>query len=485
MQIRKHFLFLAFSAVILFSGISQIYGQRVCGSIVGYQDSPYWRANFVFTGVVEKFSVKDEQFTISEQPRHTFTKFAVEKNYRGDIGKSVEISSEYFFKEGERYFVYASRSAQGKIYLVDSYDGTCGKPPILLEDAKDDIEYAEEIAEGKPGTQISGFVFEDFQRLGTGRQNIPLAGVEVTIKKGKTSFTTRTDEKGKYIFKNIPPGEYKISSSTPKGLREKTPNEFYFDQRGLKRSVVLVGETTAGGFMMFNLNEKPKKYYRHWDSYNFVFTSLSSIAGKAVDADGKVPQQQYVWLIPKFKGKIDLNDNLRQVWTDRATGEFVFEGIPQGEYLIAVNRYNCHSNNHPEYGRNFFPGAADLDNAELITVSENQNLKIKDFRLSPPLKERSFTGVVLTPDKKPLANAVVFLMTTSQSTPNECFSVNLETKTDAFGRFEIKGYEGYEYKIRAYIEPTEQNSSRLISKIIDLQAAGNVQNIELIVDSNY
>lgn len=490
MQNWKHFLFFAFSAVILFFGTPQIYGQRACMPIAGYQDSPYWRANFVFTGVVEKFTADNKiippnEITITDsyQPVFNSVRFAVEKNYRGTAGKNIEITSSFNFREGEKYFVYAIKGKDGKIYQLDN--GECGKPPILLKDAKDDLAYAEEIAEGKLGTQIYGFVFEDFQRLGSQRENIPLADIKVTIKSEKNFFTTRTDEKGKYIFKNIPPGEYKITASTPNGLREKPHNDSYFYQRGLKPHTVLVGESVVSEFMVLGSTEKPKTYYRHWDSYSFIFTSLSSIAGKAVDSDGKVPPQQYVWLIPMFNGKIDLDSYIRYVWTNRSNGEFVFEDLPKGEYVIVVNRYNCHSNNHPEYSRNFFPGVAHLSNAESIAVGENQNIKLKDFRLSPPLEERLFSGVVLAADKSPLANATVFLINPNQKTPNECFSVNIETKTDEFGRFQLKGYESYEYKIRAYIQFNEQNSSRLFSKTIELKTKDSVENIELIVDSEY
>lgn len=490
MQSWKHFLFLVFSTVILFPVTSQIYGQRVCLPALGYQDLPYWRANFVFTGVAEKFaangkSVSPDKITITDsyQPVFNRVRFAVEKEYRGIVDRNIEIISNFNFKEGERYFIYAVAGKDGEIYQLDS--GECGKPPVLLQDAKDDIEYAEEIASGKIGTRIFGFVFEDSQRLGSQRQNVPLADVEVKIKKGKNFFTTQTDSEGKYIFKNVPIGEYQITVSTPDGLHEKFFSDSYFYQRGVKPSSVVVGESMAGQFITLGSTQKPKTYYRHSDSYNFIFTSLSSIEGKTVGSNGKVPPQQYVWLVPIFNGKADLDDYIQYVWTNPADGKFVFEDIPEGEYIIVVNRYNCHSNNHPEQARNFFPGVADLSSAETITVGENQNTKIKDFRLSPPLKERLFSGIVLAADQSPLANAAVFLITSDQKNPNECFSVNIETKTDKFGRFQLKGYENYKYKIRAYIQPTGQNSSRLFSNILEFSVKDKVENIELIVDSKY
>ena len=111
MQNRKHLLFLVFSAVILFSVASQNYGQRACGSVLGYQDSPYWRANFVFTGIVEKFNADNKiippnemKITDTYQPVFNLVRFVVKKNYRGTIGKTVEITSSFNFKEGEKIF---------------------------------------------------------------------------------------------------------------------------------------------------------------------------------------------------------------------------------------------------------------------------------------------------------------------------------------------------------------------------------------------
>ena len=355
--------------------------------------------------------------------------------------------------------------------------------PILLKDAKDDIEYAEEIAAGKLGTRIYGLVTQSI--VGNLQQFFPLAEIEVTIKSKKNTFAAKTDESGKYNFKNVPTGEYKITAKVPQGMHEKEFIPNWISGR-IKPHIVFVGE----GFENNNLirmgsSEKPKSYYYHSASYNFQFSAQSSIEGKLIDFDGKIPPQQYVWLIPIINGKADSDSSIQNLWTNPSDGTFVFKDIPKGEYTIVINRYNCHSNNHPEYGRNFFSGVSEERNADIIKAGENQNIKIKDFRLSPPLKERLFSGVVLSANKTPLANATVFLLTSSQKNSNECFFVNIETKTDELGRFRLKGYESYEYKIRAYIQPNEQSSSRLFSKILEIPTNGSVESIELIVNSNY
>ena len=207
----KRITFLCLPFILGFVHAS-VYSQLVCAPPIGYQDMPYWRADLVFTGVVEKFSedtrsrpAPGEMFvTDTYRPVFNVVRLAVEKKYRGVLGDSVELVSSFPFNTGERYFVYAVAGKDGNIYQLDN--GFCGRPPLLLKDAKDDMEYAEEIAAGSSGTRIFGTVVEDLWRLGTARESVPQSGVEVTIKGKRGSFATRTNKEGKYLFKNVPAG---------------------------------------------------------------------------------------------------------------------------------------------------------------------------------------------------------------------------------------------------------------------------------------
>jgi len=484
MQKKKHLLFSFILVAFLFSAISQGFGQLACVPVSQYQDSPYWRASLVFTGVVNKFvadnpPVSSNLYYVTDTytPVFNVVKFSVEKTYRGNVKDEIEIISSFNFKEGERYFVYASPGNDGKIFQLDN--GLCGRQPILLRDAKDDIEYAEEVESGKIGTRIFGSVTEDRWRLWELRRNVPLANVEVTIKSKKYSFTTKTDEQGKFVFKNIPPAVYTIVAETPKGMHQRPfpmPN------------TVSLGERIASNgltFVRLGSNAKPKYEFRHWDYHNFLFTSLSSIEGKVVGIDGKTPSLQFISLLPFDKdGRLRFDDRMQGLRKDSSTGRFVFENIPAGKYRIAINPLNCHAVIDPEFGRTFFPGVSEESEAGTITVGENESIKLSDFRLLLPLKERKFSGVVLAADRKPLANATVFMFNKNVSNPGECFSISLETKTDESGHFLLKGYEGYEYKIRAYTQPTGQSSSRLFSRMLELPRTGTIEDINLVVDSS-
>ena len=145
--------------------------------------------------------------------------FKIEKIYRGVLSKFIEISTSSKFQEGQPYFVYAVRGKDAKLYKMD--DGYCGTPPILLKNAAEDLEYAEDIAAGKLGTRIYGFVIEDKWELFKSQENVPLEGIEVTIQNKEYRFTTKTNEKGKYMFKNIPVGLYEVNAQIPSGLRDR------------------------------------------------------------------------------------------------------------------------------------------------------------------------------------------------------------------------------------------------------------------------
>ena len=112
----------------------------------------------------------------------------------------------------------------------------------------------------------------------------------------------------------------------------------------IKKHTVFVGEGfETNNFITDGFPKKPKPYFYHSASVNFQFSAQSSITGKLVDFDGKVPPQQYVWLIPVINGKAYLDDYAQNVWTNPADRTFVFKDIPKGQYTIAVNRFNCHS----------------------------------------------------------------------------------------------------------------------------------------------
>jgi hypothetical protein len=432
----------------------------------GSHFSPYWSANAVFVGLGVKTPAENGQPRVA---------LLVEKAFRGTTDKKVEIISEsagYGFQEGERYFVYAYRGDDGKLYV-----GDCGAT-VPLKNAEEDLEYALEIASGKTGNRIRGYVYED-KRDGykDERRSLPLAGIEVTITNSKKQkFTTRTDAQGKYVFKEAPAGYYNVEAKAPPGFRELIYKPDFMNRP------VFIGED----FALTYINNLRKPVYRHVDGKDFVFTAQSSVGGRIVGHNGQNPPQLFVRLLAVDEnGKAISDDPTESVWTNPQNGEFYFNAVPAGKYMLSINRYGCHERRNPEYDRTFFPGVTHEGAAQIIEVGQNQQIKLENFRLLPPLKEVWISGAVLAADKTPLAGATVFLWNKRHSTAAECMGSADETKTDESGRFRVKGYENYVYQIRAFKETrkNEPASPRLYSKIFDIPLTVEIKDLELIVDS--
>lgn len=422
-----------------------------------YQPCTAFRsAEAIFIGRAESIVTENGEMRVG---------FSIEKAIRGvENLPSVEVRTTanpgrcgYPFQEGERYFVYARRRADGKLT-----DGLCS-PTVLLADAESDLAYLREIEAGKSGTRLFGYVSESrWESSKTARTRVPLSGIEITIKGRKNKFRTRTDESGFYLFRDIPSDTYHVKADLPDALRE------FVHTGDLEDRYAIVNAE-----------------YSRCAEASFTASSLSSIRLNVFDRDGRQPPQKYLWLLPLDENdKAVLDSPVAYIWTHIAGGEAFFNLVPPGRYKLAVNRYDCHENYAPQYGRSFYPGVADESKAGIIEVGRNQQLKPGDFRLLPPLKERWISGTVLSADKLPVADAFVFLRNADQTNPNECFNRVGETKTDRAGRFSMRGYEGYRYQIRASGEVKNPGATeRLSSKSVDIPLKGEAQNIELIVDS--
>jgi hypothetical protein len=419
--------------------------------------SPYWNCNVVFIGTATASESMDD---------HAVAQLKVEKIYRGSLDDSVQVSSQMkSFVVGQKYFVYAWQDPSGKLSITSP----CGDTKAL-ETAADDVEYAEDIAAGKLGTRIYGWAIKSFQ-------NEPLVGAVVKIKSKKNTFSTKTDGKGIYVFKEIPTGTYSVEIDQPKGLHLlPTANN---------TAIIDATATTVPTVPLFLSPGPAKKLSSRWFNINFGFSDdQGSVKGRVTDQFGKVPPQRPLSLVWIDKsGKVDLEDIVASSYSDPLTGDFLFKMVPPGKYLLAVNPLNCHTGD-PQFGQTFFPGVARSGDATVISVDAVQNVKLKQlFKLPPPRVERSISGVLLRSDNSPVIGATVYIWNPSQRQPGLCFGNVGEATTNDTGRFILRGYEGYSYNVRAYVEldGPQQPKQRLYSEIVEISPAGTANDIRLVL----
>lgn len=81
----------------------------------------------------------------------------------------------------------------------------------------------------------------------------------------------------------------------------------------------------------------------------------------------------------------------------------------------------------------------------------------------------------------PATNTVVRLLDGNR---NNCNNFHSEVKTDEFGRFRLKGFETYEYKIDAYTE-RKQGQKQIYAKPFAVPKDGKVGEIQMLLDQSF
>ncbi|MFT3743895.1 MAG: hypothetical protein QM785_06320 [Pyrinomonadaceae bacterium] len=413
----------------------------------------YGRSEDIFIGLAETVEIDKEKGSMK-------VTFSVEKSIRGTNEKTVEVFTSadtatcgYPFKQGERYFVYGRKGTDGKYR-----ESLCG-PTTLLKDAEDDLDFARDIESGKLGTRIYGNVYEDRQlTLKDKRSAEPLSQVEITIKSKQNKFKTFTDEKGNYLFKDVPKDRYQVFARLPSGYREL--------------------------FVRADLTEH---FASGCDGNNFRVTRQGSLRGRVVNFPSKEIQnpwsgnniaQPKVTLIPLDEnGKPFKNYYYEEQWAYRDKFEYFFDRVPAGNYILAINPKNCP---YPNNGvpPTFYPGVINQADAKIISIKDGENLVLGDFRSLPLLKERWFSGIVRFDDGRPAMNAAVSLL---DGENGECSNgEGSKAVADEQGNFRLKGYEGYRYRLRAFTDRFHPRDVRdRYTTPIAMPTAGAVEGIEL------
>ena len=233
----------------------------------------YRGADAVFTGQVEAISSDIDSWD-------KVVRFSVESAFKGVQGRTVEVftnSSEascgYPFSPGQRYFVYSKRDRDGKLR-----EGLCG-PTVRLGEANRDLAYARAVMAGEKGARIVGAVVKvERASVMEYQKKSAMPDVGVTLERWdqpwKTVSRTVTDAEGRYEFKGVGEGNYRVRAMLPKPGWEWTP-----DGKGKEHQVSISKET-------------------HCEIDSFIVTSDSSIRGRLVTPDGAPIPNQYMSLIP-------------------------------------------------------------------------------------------------------------------------------------------------------------------------------------------
>lgn len=388
----------------------------------------YGAASVVFTGLVTQTG------TTSTQPRlpsnamsTTLTRgssaslFKVEEAFLGVGAAEIEVSGEsttcdYYFKQGERYLVYAYKNPNGVTFHTNICSGTAP-----LSEAGDDLVYLRGVGKLPPGGGLFGEVSREPQGADkSGREDEPMSKVEVILESVGQRFRAVSDAGGKFELLGVPRGRYKVRTNPPTNFSSA---DVLAEEPRSEWEVEIPGQGCV----------------REW----FVARPNGEISGMVVDDTGVVAEDVEPQLIPADEKTA--RANLRTVRLDESRA-FKFSFLPPGRYYLGFNLRSGPSvvGPYPEF---YYPGVEERARAAVITLSEGQ--KISGLYLPRPLRlaERIIEGVAVWPDGRPFVSNCGITLTNPRTGYREgnCMS------TDSQGRFKIKGIEGQTYELSATI----------------------------------
>ena len=353
-------------------------------------------------------------------PEYLF-EFLVVEPFSGVTARNVTVQTAtdtaacgYPFEVGRTYLVYPWPDARGVLRA-----SICSRTRPI-EDATHDLDLLRHAARGETVSRVFGRIVRHALEVNGALADStvvgPVAGIPVVARRGQFSVEAATDGDGRFVFNDLPPGHYQIEPRWPRGLKAMFPLE-----------PVEVGTCGAGDIDVSAVADRPL-----WGT---VRTPDGTPAGKGVVITAIRTGPRDGSSLPVERSAFAFTDE---------RGEFEFDGLPAGRYIVGVNVFNGPWRNAP-YLPTFHPSGSDMAKASPVDVMEGRQVRV-DLRLSPPLQKRSLSGIVVDEQGVPVAGALVDVG--DLGFPYAPVSIASGT-TDSAGRFEVQVLDGRPYGITA------------------------------------
>jgi hypothetical protein len=326
----------------------------------------YWRTQAVFIGVANRVVTVPNNPDLAFDPYFKATVyFTIEEAFKGVGGTGVVINLDdcgYRFKEGERYLVYAHRNNNSQeLHVLAGFTRT--RP---LSEAAEDLQYIRGLASAEPGSRVFGKVTQLTLNVKEGNLDAdPLRETRVTLEGNNHRQELFTDSEGKYEFKRLPKGTYRIRAELPAYL---SYDEGYGEQK-----------IKVNGHECVPLDISGRRKGR--------------IAGRVLDMNGKPLDFVALSIIPADASREEiLAEEKDKVVRSRSytngEGRFLFLHVPPGRYLLIINptdvEWSRANKGAPVLPRLFYPGVSDVGGATVIVVGNDDEPREHDFRLTIP-----------------------------------------------------------------------------------------------------
>jgi len=430
------------TTLLVFMLVSRSASACMCGAIE--PDLAYQNAILVFTGTVAKITDLTRDVVHEGKPRlesyGRIVRITVEESFKGNGATEIELRSEnsscdISFEAGKRYIIYATQNLQtGALGAF-----TCSRTKLLDDYAKPDISYLRRLVRGEQPTMLYGFAFRNTAESAKRGQPDPLGSLTVTVEGEAKLLELKTDARGYFETFDLKPGSYSISTGVTGKLR------------GAEAQTVEL---------------------RSVASVMFQTTTMGSLSGRVVDQEGRPVRELQVELlqpgVAQPPGRVTTYD------TTREDGTFVFAEAVAGRYVLAVNSIGRRSLYGAPFLPSYFPKAASSADAQVIPVADGVSVDVGDFVLQERYPTVAVSGIVVTPDGKPVPGAYVNLNKSGGE-----WDAARSIQTDADGRFVHQAFEGVTYTLNALADAS--TGGTMDSDRVEVTATKGEKNVRLVV----
>jgi hypothetical protein len=349
-------------SLVLFFGANAVYAcscaanNAVC--------SVYWDTQLLFRGRVTSIKfVPDkpqQQVLINGKletvisPGRLEVHFTVLEKLRGDAGSDVVIHTAsqgsacgVEFQDGAEYLVYGYQQDKGEWWT-----NRCTRTHEIISAEQDpDLLWIHTLAIAKPGGTIFGTAKEalpDFDNNGYKYQ--PLAGMTVRVK-GPANRIVKTDDEGEFNLAGLPVGKYEVIPQYPSGLGPAASSSVSVGDKGCAEVHFTAQNDGVVDGNLFYPNLMPA---------GGVYIRL-----KRID-EANTPS----WTQDLY------------VSTTDPDGHFHLEPVQPGAYVLGVN-IDFPAYDSPYQHKNFYPGKAQQEQAEVIHIAGPQRIEGLRYVLPP------------------------------------------------------------------------------------------------------
>ena len=395
-----------------------------------------WRADAIFVGTVVERGSERVGGTLSV----TVHKVAIHQTLRGSVdsfitllpaarptaqeiaasqsrpGQSVMMSTcDYDFEPGRQYVIYARRTPEGR-WTTSMCTGT--KP---IEEASADFDYIASIPLAQPTGRVYGKIERTIlnPKERTEALNVPASGVRIALASQTHRLTLTSDSDGQ-IDVQVPPGEYTIAPVVPQTVR-------------------VYGTMTPASVPA-----------RGCVPVHFSLISNGRVEGRVVRPDGTPAARASVDVIPADLPPDERPESFTTApaGTTDENGRFAVDAILPGRYVVAVNaRFGPRL--FSPYRTTYFPGVVARQDAKVIEIDDGERRTGFNIMVTP-LAETTVSGVVVSDDDRPVAEANV-----TAALADDRSMIMQAAKTDAGGAFELRLLAGLSYLITARLRTAQ------------------------------